>query len=421
MPHSAPTAPDPNADPGAVRGPLQGCRVLELGSVVAGPFCGRLLADFGAEVVKIEPIEGDGIRSIGKRHKGKSLNAVSLLRNKSLISVDLRKPEGQALVRKLVPAFDIVIENFRPGGLEKWGLGYEDLRELHPALVMVRISGYGQTGPYSARPGFGVIAEAMSGLRHITGDPDRPPARVGVQLTDYITGLYGAFGAMLALHHRHRTGEGQFVDAALYECAFSFMEPFVPAYDQLRAVANRTGPALADSAPNNLYPTRDRNYVHITGNHEAVFRRLAGAMDRPELVQDPRFRTLVDRNRHAAEIDGIVREWTLRHTVEEIEARLNAAEVPASRIYTIADVFADPHYRARGMLVETPDEDLGKVTLAGPVPQLSRTPGSIRRSGGRIGQDTRAVLSRLGGYTAAELDELEERGVIYSDRVKAAS
>jgi len=401
---------------GDATGPLRGCRVLELGSVIAGPFCGRLLADFGAEVVKIEPKEGDGIRSIGKRHKGKSLNAASILRNKALVSIDLRKPEGQALVRKMVPAFDIVIENFRPGGLEKWGLGYEDLSRIRPSLIMVRISGYGQTGPYSARPGFGVIAEAMSGLRHITGDPDRPPARVGVQLTDYITGLYGAFGAMLALHHRNRTGEGQYVDAALYECAFSFMEPFVPAYDQLCVVAHRTGAALADSAPNNLYPTKDGNYVHITGNHDSVFRRLVSAMKRPELLEDQRFRTLIDRNRNARDIDAIVREWTLQRTVAEIEQTLNAAEVPASRIYTMADVFEDPHYRARGMLVETPDDDLGKVTLAAPVPRLSRTPGAIRRSGGRVGQDTRSVLAEYAGLTTQELEGLEAAGVIYTDR-----
>jgi crotonobetainyl-CoA:carnitine CoA-transferase CaiB-like acyl-CoA transferase len=400
-------------------GPLAGCRVLELGSIVAGPFCGRLLADFGAEVVKIEPREGDGIRSIGKRAKGKALNATSLMRNKALASIDLRKPEGQALVRAMVASFDIVIENFRPGGLEKWGLAYEDLRKLRPDLIMVRISGYGQTGPYSARPGFGVIAEAMSGLRHITGDPDRPPARVGVQLTDYITGLYGAFGAMLALHHRNRTGEGQYVDAALYECAFSFMEPFVPMYDQLGSIANRTGPALADSAPNNLYPTKDGNYVHITGNHDGVFRRLVAAMGQPQLLEDARFRTLVDRNRHAREIDDVVKAWTLAHTVAEIEETLNAAEVPASRIYTIADVFNDRHYRARRMLVETPDEDLGKVTLAAPVPKLSRTPGRIRASGRRVGQDTRTVLARYARVTEQELDALEATGVIYTDRSKA--
>lgn len=398
-----------------VDGPLAGCRVLELGSIVAGPFCGRLLADFGAEVIKVEPPEGDGIRSVGKRHLGKSLYAASILRNKLLVSLDLRTRDGQAIIKKIVPKCDIVIENFRPGSLEKWGIGYDELSRLRPDLIMVRISGFGQTGPYRQRPGFGIIAEAMSGLRHITGDPDRPPARVGVQLTDYITGLYGAFGAMMALYHRNLTGEGQYVDTALYECAFSFMEPFVPAYNKLKTVANRTGPALADSAPNNLYPTKDGNFVHITGNHNAVFKRLASAMGRPELVSDERFRTLVDRNRNAGQIDQIVSEWTMRHAIAELEEKLLAAEVPVSRIYTIADVFSDAHYRAREMLVETPDDDLGTVTLAGPVPKMSRTPGAILKSGGRIGQDTRKVLAELAGLSIQELRQLEAARVIYSD------
>lgn len=398
-----------------VDGPLAGCRVLELGSIVAGPFCGRLLADFGAEVIKVEPPEGDGIRSVGKRHLGKSLYAASILRNKLLISLDLRTRDGQAIIKKIVPKCDIVIENFRPGSLEKWGIGYDELSRLRPDLIMVRISGFGQTGPYSQRPGFGIIAEAMSGLRHITGDPDRPPARVGVQLTDYITGLYGAFGAMMALYHRNLTGEGQYVDTALYECAFSFMEPFVPAYNKLNTVANRTGPALADSAPNNLYPTKDGNFVHITGNHDAVFKRLVSAMGRPELVSDERFRTLVDRNRNAGQIDRIVSEWTMRHAIAELEEKLLAAEVPVSRIYTIADVFADPHYRAREMLVETPDDDLGTVVLAAPVPKMSRTPGAILKSGGRIGQDTKKVLAKLAGLSIQELQQLEAARVIYSD------
>lgn len=398
-----------------VDGPLAGCRVLELGSIVAGPFCGRLLADFGAEVIKVEPPEGDGIRSVGKRHLGKSLYAASILRNKLLVSLDLRTRDGQAIIKKIVPKCDIVIENFRPGSLEKWGIGYDELSRLRPDLIMVRISGFGQTGPYRQRPGFGIIAEAMSGLRHITGDPDRPPARVGVQLTDYITGLYGAFGAMMALYHRNLTGEGQYIDTALYECAFSFMEPFVPAYNKLKTVANRTGPALADSAPNNLYPTKDGNFVHITGNHNAVFKRLASAMGRPELVSDERFRTLVDRNRNAGQIDQIVSEWTMRHAIAELEEKLLAAEVPVSRIYTIADVFSDAHYRAREMLVETPDDDLGTVTLAGPVPKMSRTPGAILKSGGRIGQDTRKVLAELAGLSIQELRQLEAARVIYSD------
>ena len=399
-------------------GPLHGCHVLELSSVVAGPFCGRLFADFGAEVIKVEPKEGDGVRSVGKHYHGKSLNAASILRNKSLVAIDLRTREGQDIIRRMVPKFDVVIENFRPGALEKWGLGYDALSQINPGLIMVRISGYGQSGPYSQRPGYGVIAEAMSGLRHITGDPDRPPARVGVQLTDYITGLYAAFGAMMALYHRTQTGVGQYVDAALYECAFSFMEPYVPAFDKLGMVANRTGPALADSAPNNLYPTRDGRYVHISGMHEAVFKRLVGAMGCPELVSDPRFSTLIERNKHATAIDEIVKRWTLKHTADELENKLNVAEVPASRIYTIADVFKDPHYRARNMLVEAPDDDLGTITLAAPVPRLSRTPGRIVKAGGRIGQHTRAVLVELAGMSSDELDKLERAGVIAYDQAR---
>lgn len=404
-----------NMNRSKTHGPLHGCRVLELGSVVAGPFCGRLLADFGAEVIKVEPKEGDGIRSVGKQYKKKSLNAASILRNKSLISVDLRTEDGQAIIKKLVPRCDVVIENFRPGGLEKWGLGYEDLKQLNPGLIMVRISGFGQTGPYSARPGFGVIAEAMSGLRHITGDPDRPPARVGVQLTDYVTGLYGAFGAMLALYHRAGTGEGQYIDAALYESAFSFMEAFVPAYEKLGAVANRTGAALADSAPNNLYRTNDGGFVHITGNHEAVFKRLAAAMGQPQLIHDERFRTLINRNRNASEIDAIVEKWTLQHSMQELEQKLLIAEVPASRVFTIQDVFADPHFRARQMLVETPDDDWGTVTLAAPVPKLSLTPGRIVSSGRRVGQDTSRVLTELAGFTDEELNRLHVSGVIFCE------
>jgi len=404
-----------------VSSPLAGCRVLELGSIVAGPFCGRLLADFGAEVIKVEPVEGDGIRSVGKRFKGKSIGASSILRNKSLISVDLRTIEGQKIIKKISEKCDVVIENFRPGGLEKWGLGYEDLRAINPGLIMVRISGFGQTGPYSARPGFGVIAEAMSGLRHITGDPDRPPARVGVQLTDYVTGLYGAFGAMLALYHRQKSGEGQYVDAALYECAFSFMEPFVPAYEKLQTIAGRTGAALADSAPNNLYPTREGGFVHITGNHDGVFKRLANAMGKPELISDVRFKSLIDRNKHSAEIDEIVTSWTMKLSVEEVEKALLSAEVPASRIFTIADVFTDPHYRAREMLVDVPDDEWGTVTLIAPVPKLSKTPGSISRSGGRVGRDTKRILRVLAELSDAEIDKFEAQNVIYCDPRESAA
>ena len=400
----------------AKKGPLAGYRVLELGSIVAGPFCGRLFADFGAEVIKVEPAEGDGIRSTGKRFKGKSLYAASILRNKKLVSIDLRTKRGQELTRQLALKSDIVIENFRPGNLEKWGLGYDELSKLKPGLVMVRISGFGQTGPYSAQPGYGVISEAMSGLRHITGDPDRPPARVGVALTDYVTGLYAAFGAMVAIDHRNRTGQGQVVDAALYESAFSFMERFVPVYEKLGIDANRTGSALVDTAPNNLYVTKDERYVHITGTFDGVFRRLVGVMGRPDLLEDPRFTTAITRGENAAAIDGIVGEWVVQYTIDEVEQKLSAAGVPASRIFSVADIFRDPHYKARGMLVDAPDDELGTVKLAAPVPKLSLTPATIEKSGGRIGQDTRSVLSDIAELSESEIDELIAARVVSVDQ-----
>lgn len=398
----------------SVSGPLTGCRVLELGSIIAGPFCGRLLADFGAEVIKIEPLDGDGLRKSGKRYKGKSLYAASLLRNKNLVSIDLRTVRGQDLIKRLVPKCDVVIENFTPGNLEKWSLGYEDLSRINPGLVMVRISGFGQTGPLSSRPGFGVVAEAMSGLRHITGDPDRPPARVGVAVTDYITGLYGAFGAMMALYDKAISGKGQFVDAALYECAFSFMEPFVPMYEKLGFIASRTGSALADSAPNNLYPTSDGEFVHITANLEGIFKRLAIAIERPELIDNELFSTPLNRAKNAAALDGLISAWTRLHTASDAEEKLAAGRVPVSRIYTMADIFKSEHYRSREMLANVPDDDFGEITLAAPVPKLSRTPGFIRRSGGRVGRDTRDVLERLAGLSLGELEILERERVIFS-------
>jgi crotonobetainyl-CoA:carnitine CoA-transferase CaiB-like acyl-CoA transferase len=401
--------------PARTAGPLSGYRVLEMGSTVAGPFCGRLLADFGAEVIKVEPVEGDAVRSMGKRFHGKSLYAASIFRNKSLISVDLRTPEGQDVIRKLAAKCDVVVENFRPGGLEKWGIGYADLSRINPGLVMVRISGFGQTGPYSERAGYGVIGEAVSGLRHITGDPDRPPSRVAVSITDYITGLYGAFGAVMALLARGSTGRGQYIDSALYECAFSFMEPHIPAFEKLGSVANRAGSRLPDSTPNNLYVSGDQQFIHITAMGDAVFKRLVDCMGAAELAQDPRFKDAVDRSRNHEEIDDLIGQWAARHELAEIEKRLHAAGVPATRIFTIADIFRDPHYQARGALVDAPDEDFGSVAMAAPVPRLSETPGTIRHAGRRVGQDTRRVLAQVAGLSAEELDRLERAGVIFDD------
>ena len=393
-------------------GPLSRFRVLELGSTIAGPFCGRLLADFGAEVIKVEEPAGDTLRGIGKLFHGKSLYAASLFRNKSMVCIDLRKPSGQALVKQLAARCDVVVENFRPGTLEKWGLGYPELSRTNPGLVLVRISGFGQSGPYSQRPGYGVIGEAVSGLRHINGDPDRPPSRMATALTDYITGLYGAFGALVALLNRQFTGRGQCVDAALSECAFSFMEPYVPAYEKLGVVAERAGSRLPDATPNNLYATRDHQFIHVTAFSDAVFARLCGAIGQPALAADARFLTGRERTTHVEVLDDLISRWTTQHDLADLERRLETAGVPATRIFTIADIFKDPHYGARDMLVPTPDEDLGTVTLAAPVPKLSETPGVLRHTGNTIGHDTRAVLQGTFGMPQADVDRLFADGTV---------
>jgi crotonobetainyl-CoA:carnitine CoA-transferase CaiB-like acyl-CoA transferase len=398
--------------PNPAEGPLAGLRVLEMGSTVAGPFCGRLLADFGAEVVKIEDPAGDPVRTMGKRFHGKSLYAASIFRNKALLALDLRQTRGREIARDMAQRADVLIENFRPGSLESWGLGYEQLSAVNPGLVMVRISGFGQDGPYSQRAGYGVIGEALSGLRHLTGDPDRPPARVAVSMTDYITGLYAAFGATMALLARGRNGRGQVVDAALYESAFSFMEPWIPAFDKTGFVANRCGSRLPESTPNNLYPTGDGQFIHVTAMGDAVFRRLAEAMGQPALAHDARFATATARSTHVDEIDDLIAQWTNARPLAELEQVLEQAAVPAMRIFTIADIFADPHYRARGAIVRAPDPELGTVAMAQAVPRLSQTPGAVRHAGHRLGEDSRTVLRDWLGLDSAALDTLQASRVI---------
>lgn len=402
-----------NEQPSALRqGPLSGYRVLEIGSTVAGPFCGRMLADFGAEVIKVEPADGDPVRTMGKQFEGRSLYAASIFRNKKLVSIDLHNEEGRTLIRDLAAKVDILVENFKPGTLEKWGLGWEDLSKLNPRLVMVRISGFGQDGPYSRRPGYGVVCEAVSGLRHLTGDPDRAPSRVGVSMTDYIAGLHGAYGAVMALMARDKTGRGQCIDATLFESAFNFMEVWIPAYDKLGFVPERTGSRLIGSTPNNLYPTADGSYIHITAMADNLFRRLVEAMGRPELAQDPRFADAIERNQQHEALDAIVSEWTSNLPLEQIEAILHQAQVPATRIFTVADIFNDPHYRARNAIVRTPDPHMGEVAMAGVVPRLSETPGIVRHAGRDVGQDSREVLRDLLGLDAARIEALAKSGVI---------
>lgn len=394
-------------------GPLEGCRVLELTTTVAGPFCGRLLADFGAEVIKVEPPAGDIVRTMGKRKDGKSLYAASILRNKALISLDLRRPEGQQAARRLANRCDIVIENFRPGRMAEWGLDHATLSEDNQRLVMVSISGYGQDGPYRERPGYGVIMEAVGGLRHLTGDPESPPSRMAVSLTDYITGIYGALGAVMALQHARATGRGQVVDAALYEGAFSIMEQHVPAFAALGTIPKRTGSRLGNNVPNNLYYTGDGQMLLIAAPAQGNFRRLTECMGRPELVDDPRFAYPEARNENEDALDALISEWTGAHTLAELEEQLHAVAIPASPILTIEDIFTHPQYQAREMLVDLPEPDFGKVTLPAVIPKLSVTPGAIRWAGRYVGENTREVLQSMAGYTDDEWDALQACGAAY--------
>ena len=405
----------PKSSPRA--GPLTGLRAIELGSTVAGPFCARLLADFGCDVIKVEQAEGDAIRSLGHRHKGRSLYNASIQRGKRNISINLRTDAGQILTRRLCETADIVVENFRPGTLEGWGLGFDTLSDANPGLIMVRISGFGQDGPNSKRGGYGVVCEATSGLREITGDPDRPPPRTATPLTDYIAGTYGAFGTVMAILERQRTGHGQIVDTALYESAFSFMEPHIPAFQQLGIIASRAGPRLPGSAPNSIYPTRDDGFVTITAASDAVFRRLALIMEREDMIADPRFSSAVARAENVAACDEAVAAWTLTMDAVELETQLEAAKVPAARIYNMADIFADPHYQARNMLVDVTDDVLGDVTVAGVVPKLSGTPGQVRWIGRETGADTREILSHYLQLSDEEINALIESGVIASSAV----
>jgi len=393
-------------------GPMVGCRVLELGSTIAAPFCGRFFADFGAEVIKVETPAGDALRGIGRQYEGKSLWWASMHRNKRVITVNMKTPAGRDLVKRLMGEVDVVLENYRPRAMEGWGLGWEAMSELYPRLIMVRISGFGQTGPYSDRPGFGIVGEALSGLRSLTGDPDRPPARVALPLTDYVTGLYAVTGALMALYERDRTGKGQCIDAALYESAFSLMEGAVPVYDKLGEVPLRTGSSLPGHVPNNLYPTGDGEHIHIAAGNDSTFRDLAKAMGRPELAEDPRFARGAARTENQADLERIIEDWTMTRGKDEIYRRLVEGGVPAAPIYTVADAFADPQYAAREMIVEVPDDEIGSVKLANIVPKLLRNPGKLRWSGRAAGHDTRAVLAEYLGLDSTEIEALEAAGAV---------
>ncbi|WP_436226664.1 CaiB/BaiF CoA transferase family protein [Cupriavidus necator] len=410
MPNMTSTAAFPSA------GPLAGRRVLELCSTVAGPACARMLADYGAEVIKIEPFEGDPVRQMGLHEGDISLYAASILRNKQSIALNLKTEEGRALAQAIAAQCDVVIENYRPGKLEQLGLGYEVLSRDNPGVVLVRISGYGQSGPNSYKPGYGTICEAYGGLRHLNGEPDQLPPRISVALTDYLTAIYAAFGATMALLERESSGKGQVIDVSLFEAAFSMLEPDVPAYDRLGVIANRQGSQCPGLAPNNVYPTRDGSHVLIAANNDPIFARLCRVMERPDLLQDPRFASIRARAANCVAIDQEVSRWTGSLESAVVIRLLDEAEVPSSLTYTIADAFADRHFHEREAILSHQHPSLGTIAMAGLVAKLSRTPGAVRHTGPEVGQDTRAVLKRLAHLDDARIDQLLRDRVI-----KAAS
>ncbi|MBX3658407.1 MAG: CoA transferase [Ramlibacter sp.] len=399
----------------AVTGPLAGLKVLELGQLIAGPFAGKTLADFGAEVIKVEsPGAGDPLRKWRLLKDGTSVWWQVQSRNKRSVALDLKAPEAQDIVRQLAGEADVLIENFRPGAMEGWGLGPDALQALNPRLIMLRISGYGQTGPYRDRPGFGVVAEAMSGLRHLTAEPGRVPVRVGVSIGDTLAALHGVIGILLALQHRTRTGQGQVIDVALYEAVFNCMESLLPEYSAFGAVREPAGSALPGIAPSNAYRCSDGGYALIAGNGDSIFRRLMALIGRPDLAADPGLADNAGRVARVAEIDGVIGEWAASRTVAEALAALDQASVPAGRIYTVADIATDPHYQARGMIDEVRMDDGSRLAVPGIVPKLSLTPGGHRRNAPVLGQDTDEVLRGI-GLTPAQIAALRERGIVAGD------
>ena len=393
-------------------GPLAGLRVVEVGQLLAGPFCGQMLGDMGADVIKIEdPQKGDPLRQWGRDlPQGQSLWWSVVGRNKKSVTLNLREGEGQELARKLMSSADIVVENFRPGTMERWGLGYEDLQETNPGLIMVRVSGFGQDGPYSQRAGYGAIGEAMGGLRYVVGDPSTPPSRVGISIGDTLAALFATIGALAALREREVSGRGQIVDSSIYEAVLGVMESLVPEWQIAGYQRERTGAVLPNVAPSNVYPTKEGEWILIAANQDTVFTRLARLMGQPELAEDPNYATHGARGKRQAALDTIIAEYTSTRSSDELEALLAEHGVPAGRIFRPADMFTDPQYLARSSIVTVEHPVLGGVSMQNVFPRLSRTTGTVRWPGPALGQHTEEVLAEI-GVSAGDLAALRERGL----------
>jgi formyl-CoA transferase len=394
-------------------GPLTGLRLIEMGQLLAGPFCGQLMADFGAEVIKIEqPKLGDPMREWGREKSGgKSLWWPVVARNKKSITLNARVPEGQEIIKQLVKKSDFLLENFRPTTMEKWNLGYEQLAAINPGIIMIRVSGYGQTGPYSPKAGYAAVGEAMGGLRYVVGDPSTPPSRVGISLGDTSAATYACMGALMALHHRHVTGRGQVVDSAIYESVLQLMESLITEYDKVGYIRERTGSILPNVSPSNVYPAKDGDFL-IAANQDTVFRRLAEAMGRPELGSDPKYATHTARGSRQKELDDLIGEWTKTKTVKELEALMDKAGVPSGLIYRAPEMLADAHFKAREAIVEVADKNLGKLKMQSTFPKLSSTPGKVRWTGPELGEHNEEVYGSILGMDSKTMKDYQERGII---------
>lgn len=397
------------------RRPLEGVKVLELGNLVAAPFTGKILAEFGAEVIKVEePTTGDPLRNWRVMHGDTSVWWYVQARNKKSITINLREKEGQEIVKKLVKKVDVVLENFKPGTLEKWNLGYEDLKKINPSIIVTRISGYGQTGPYRDKPGFGSVAEAIGGLRYLTGYPNLPPVRVGIAIGDMIAGLYATIGTLMALRVRETSEDktGQEIDVALNETVFSLLEGMVPEYDLTGKIRERTGSTLPGIAPSNTYLCEDGNYLVIGGNSDSIFKRLMKAIGREDLANNPEYQTNQGRVAKADYLDEQIEAWTKQHTMQEAQEILDKAAVPVGPIYTIKDIIEDIHYQERDMIKSVSLPDGKKLRVPGVVPKLSETPGTIGELSPKLGEHNETIYTQLLNFSSAQLHELKEKGII---------
>lgn len=394
--------------------PLDDLTVVELGSLLAGPFCGQLLGDFGAEVIKVEdPGTGDPMRQWGREKPyGMSLWWPVVARNKKSVTANLRTEEGQDLVRRLVAKADVLVENFRPGTLERWGLAPEKLWEINPGLVVTRVTGFGQTGPYAKRAGYGSIGEAMGGIRYVTGDPDRPPARAGVSLGDSLAATFATLGTLVALHNRGRTGRGQVVDAAIYEAVLALMESLLPEWQVAGYQRERTGATLPNVSPSNVYPTADGEMVLVAANQDNVFGRLTEVMGQTELATDERYATHGARGQHMEELDGLIAQWTSTLDADDLLGRLHEGGVPAGRIFRAKDMFADPHFAARDAIVRLTHPELGEFAMHNVFPRLSETPGSVRHVGPTLGEHNKEIYQGMLGIDDDTMSSLHSAGVI---------